>query len=164
MKPMRNIFLAAFLTIIVVTAVSYTACNKNHCSNVVCMNQGVCDNGNCVCPVGFEGSRCETLSRDKFIYTYNGGDTCGTAGYRQYPIYLLAVTSNPRELTMKDFLANLNDSAICTMESTDSFTFIGSNNGTTYSGTGKLSHDSLKMYYSVAQDTIAYSCVYAGGQ
>src|SRR5580704_16717801 len=112
MKPLRNILLATFLTIVVITAVSYTACNKNKCASVVCQNQGVCNNGNCVCPVGFEGNRCEVLSRDKFIFTYNGGDTCSNEGYRQYSIRLLAVPGDSVELTMENFHGNLLDSAI----------------------------------------------------
>ena len=58
---MRNILLATFLTIVVITAVSYTACNKNKCASVVCQSRGVCNNGNCVCPVGISkvtGARC----------------------------------------------------------------------------------------------------------
>jgi hypothetical protein len=163
MKPIRNILITAFLAIIVITAVSYSACNKNQCASLVCQNQGVCNSGSCVCPVGFEGSYCQTLSRDKFIFTYNGGDTCSNEGYRQYSILLLA-TSDSQTLNMKHFLNNWDDSAVCTIQATDSFTFTGSNNATSYSGTGKLNHDTLVMYYSVAQDTTSFSCVYVGGQ
>ena len=164
MKSIRNLLLTLFLTIIVVTAISYSACNKNHCANVVCQNQGVCNGGSCVCQVGFEGSRCEILSRDKFIFTYNGHDSCSNDSDRQYPILLLAVPNDSLELNMKHFLNNWDDSATCTIESTDSFYFQGSNNSTIYSGTGKLNHDTLVLYYSVAQDTTSFSCVYVGGQ
>jgi hypothetical protein len=164
MKPIRNVLFAAFLIVIVVSAVSYTACNKNHCGNVVCLHLGVCNDGSCLCPTGFEGNNCEILSRDKFIFTYNGGDTCDSAGYRQYPIHLLAIAGDTLELKMTNFLNNLQDSAICTIQSTDSFSFIGSNNSTIYNGTGKLSHDTLIMYYNVVHDTITYNCVYKGIQ
>src|SRR5947209_2740058 len=92
MKPIRSILLTLFMTIAVFSAVVYTACNKNKCNNVLCKNQGVCDGGTCYCPPGFEGIRCETLSRDKFIFTYNGGDLCRTeTNYHIYPIQLLAI-------------------------------------------------------------------------
>ncbi len=162
MKPIRNILLTLFLTIAVFSAVVYTACNKNKCAKVVCMNHGVCYGGGCVCPIGFEGLRCEVLSRDKFVFTYNGGDVCGTSGYRQYPITLLKVPYDSIELTMKNVLNDPDDSAICTLQSADSFYFQGSNNSTSYYGTGKLSNDSLWLYYSVRHDTTAYSCKYFG--
>ena len=71
MKSIRNILIAVFLTITVCSAIVYTACNKDHCTNVICQNGGACNGGNCTCLAGFEGIRCETLSRDKFIYTFN---------------------------------------------------------------------------------------------
>lgn len=164
MKHLRLILVSAFVAIASLVVISYTACNKDKCHNVMCLNKGTCDGGICECPVGYEGLRCDTLSRDKFVFTYNGGDTCSNylGHYHQYPIQLLAIASNPFELTMKDFIGNLNDSAICTIRSRDSFTFIGANNGVTYTGWGKLSNDSLWMTYSVEQDTVSYSCHYFG--
>jgi hypothetical protein len=161
MKPIRLILLISLLSVAVVSAITYTSCKKDACNNVVCLNQGTCDGGNCTCPVGYEGLRCDTLSRNKFVFTYNGGDTCGSI-YTQYPISLYAVSTNPLELTMKNFLNNPDDSAICTIQSTDSFTFIGANNSTTYTGWGRLRNDSLLMTYSVEHDTTSYVCTYFG--
>jgi hypothetical protein len=163
MKPIRLILLTSFLTVAFVYGITYTACKKDACKNVVCLNLGTCDAGKCICPVGYEGSRCDTLSIDKFVFTYNGGDTCGSGRlYTQYPIYLYAIATNPFEMTMKNFINNLEDSAICTIQSTDSFTFLGSNNSTTYYGWGKLSNDSLWLTYSVQHDTTSYTCHYFG--
>ncbi len=164
MKHMRLLLLASTLVAICLAAVTYTACNKDKCHNVLCLNKGTCNGGICECPVGYEGLRCDTLSRDKFVFTYNGGDTCSNylGHYHQYPIQLLAIAANPFELTMKNFIGNLQDSAICTIQSTDSFTFIGANNGTTYTGWGRMRNDSLWMAYSVEHDTSSYSCVYFG--
>ncbi len=61
MKPMRYLLLTAVLTFAVFSVITWTACNKNKCHNVVCLNNGECDGGKCVCPVGFEGLRCEIL-------------------------------------------------------------------------------------------------------
>jgi len=162
MKPIRSILLTVFLTVTVITAISYSACNKNHCTNVVCQNRGICDGGGCYCPVGYEGIRCEILSRDKFVFTYSGHDVCSNESNTQYQIHLLAVPDDSLELTMKNFLNDLDDSAICTIQSTDSFSFTGSNNSTTYSGTGKLSNDSLWLYFTVEHDTSTYTCKYLG--
>ena len=163
MKPIRLILLTSFIIAACFYTITYTACKKDACKHVVCLNSGTCYEGNCQCPVGYEGLRCDTLSRDKFVFRYNGGDSCGTGlVYTQYYVTLEAVAANPYELTMKNFLNNPQDSAICTIQSTDSFTFIGANNSTTYTGWGKLSNDSLWMTYSVEHDTISYSCHYFG--
>lgn len=166
MKPIQSILLTAFLTISVFSIVVYSACNKNKCHNVTCLNQGVCDGGHCVCPRGFEGNRCQTLSRDKFIFTYNGGDSCqGTPfnnHFTQYPVHLLARLNDSTEMVLMNLLNDPSDSAICTIQTTDSFTFIGSNNSTTYTGTGKLRNDSLWMSYHVVHDTSSYDCRYFG--
>lgn len=167
MKPIRSILITALLTCIVFSTVVYTACQKDKCNNVKCQNLGVCDGGNCVCLTGYEGSRCEIYSRDKFVSTFNGGDICAindTNHYHQYPLYFTAVLSAPLELTLKNFLNNPQDSAICTMQSTDSFLFSGRNNGTTYSGYGTLKNDTLRMKYTVQIDTgNLITCGYLGG-
>lgn len=162
MKPIRLILVAAVLTTALFSLIAYTACKRDACFNVVCLNLGACDGGKCTCPTGYEGIRCETLSRDKFIFTFNGGDSCTKKGIRQYPIYLRARLNNPLEMTMKNVINNLDDSAICTMQATDSFTFQGSNNSTTYYGQAKMRHDSLWMTYHVDSDTTSYDCKYFG--
>lgn len=162
--PIRNILLTALLTLAIFSAISYTACKKDACENVICLNLGACDGGACYCPTGFEGDRCERLSRDKFIKTYNGHDTCSsdTTFYTSYPIYFRAMLSDPREMTMKNVLNDMDDSAVCTMQGIDSFTFQGSNNSLTYIGTGKMSNDSLWLIYHVERDTSSYDCRFFG--
>jgi hypothetical protein len=162
MKSTRLILLTAFITIAIFSLVSYTACKKDSCANVVCLHLGACDGGNCICKVGFEGTRCETLSRDKFIFTFNGSDSCGRFGTHQYPINFTAMLDDPREMTMKNILDDVDDSAVCTIQAVDSFTFIGANNATTYRGWGTLRHDSLHMRFHVDQDTSSYDCSYFG--
>lgn len=165
MIPMRNVLLALVLTLTVFSAVTYTACNKNHCKNVFCMNGGACDGGNCVCLVGYEGARCEVLSRLKFVNTYNGHDSSLNLNghiYQQYQIRLTAMLEDSVEMTMKGILGNLNDSATCTMRGTDSFYFQGLNNSTTYYGTAKLRHDSLWLYYHCQHDTSSFNGTYFG--
>jgi len=162
MRLFRHIFTAVFITVALFTVIAYTACKKDACDNVVCLHLGACDGGKCSCPTGYEGLRCEVLSRDKFIFTFNGGDTCGYRGYRQYPVYLRANLLDDRELIMKNFLNNPDDSAVCTIQAIDSFTFMGSNNSTTYRGAAKMSNDSLWMVYHVEADTSSYDCKYFG--
>ncbi len=161
----KNILLTALLTIALFAGVSYTACKKDRCQNVICLNLGQCDNGACLCPVGFEGDRCQRLSRDKFIKTFNGYDTCTIdtlGGHRQYPLYFRTIKFDQREMVMQNLLDDMDDSAICTIEGIDTFSFQGANNATTYFGTGKLRNDSLWLTYKVEQDTTTYECRYFG--
>ena len=76
MKFIRSIMLTVLITLSVFSAVVYTACNKNKCDSVTCKNRGACDGGYCFCLTGFEGPRCATFSRDKFLYTFSGADSC----------------------------------------------------------------------------------------
>lgn len=41
-------------------------CIDDRCGAVVCANEGVCVDGKCTCPVGFEGAICETAWYQKF--------------------------------------------------------------------------------------------------
>ena len=56
----RSIALTAFFTLAIFVLVSYLSCTKDPCSGVTCQNGGTCNSGNCSCPSGFTGSRCET--------------------------------------------------------------------------------------------------------
>lgn len=163
----RNVLLTVFVTLAIFSVITYTACKKDPCENVICLNLGACEGGHCVCPVGFEGPRCEIYSRDKFIKTYNGLDTCDyttrdTTVYKVYPIYFRAILNDPRSMMMWNVLNNMQDSAICTILGVDSFSFQGSNNATSFIGKGKMRHDSLWLDYHVEQDTTGYDCRFFG--
>src|SRR5579872_7400127 len=110
MKPIRYLLLTVFATIAIFSAIIYSACNKNKCHNVVCQNNGVCNSGICVCPVGFEGNLCQTLSRNKFLFTYNGYYLCGESSLRnQYSVHFLAVLHDSTEMVITNFLGNVYD-------------------------------------------------------
>lgn len=74
MKSFKQIALGAALTIGAFGTVLYTSCNPDPCKDVVCNNGGTCNEGNCVCATGYEGTKCETASRDKFVKTWSASD------------------------------------------------------------------------------------------
>jgi hypothetical protein len=163
MKALRNTLITALITLGLFSTVTYLACKKDRCNNVACLNGGSCDDGSCTCPTGFEGNRCQTPSRDKFIANFNGADSCTVKGFAGYHIrFLKPVSGNKTQMSMFGILNSDGDSALCTMESTDSFIFNGNNNATTYRGSGVIRNDSLHMVFHVLSDTTNYDCQYNG--
>lgn len=161
MKSIKHIVLGAFLAIGAFGSVLYTACNKDKCKDVVCQHSGTCSEGNCTCTTGYEGTNCETLSRAKFIGTYVGTEIC-TAGTDNYSI-TLAANSDDLKLTYTN-VYNAGYTATATMAATDSFTFSGAQGGATFSGSGRLSGNSLTVHYSITNGTISNSCVFTGAK
>ncbi len=163
MKALRHILVTTLLTLGLFTAITYIACNKDRCHNVVCLNGGACDDGSCTCPTGFEGSRCQTAIRDRFIANFNGNDSCTVVGFRGYNIrFMLPPSANKTQMTMKGILGTENDSALCSIVSADSFIFNGNNNATSYRGSGIIRNDSLRMTFHVLSDTTNYDCKFYG--
>lgn len=77
-KPIMKIFKTILIvTTVLFTTISFQSC-KDACDDVVCQNGGTCDEGICDCAVGFEGTSCATLSRDKFIGSYSVAENCGS--------------------------------------------------------------------------------------
>jgi len=76
MKFWRQILLTVSLLIAIVGTSILSSCEKNSCDGVLCYNGGSCGSGVCTCPAGFEGTRCEIVSRDRFLGTFGGYTTC----------------------------------------------------------------------------------------
>ncbi len=93
MKSFRLIALSALMTVGTFSTVVYTSCTKDACKGVTCQNGGTCDGGTCVCPTGYEGSSCETASREKILKTWTASDTkVGGAALPTYTSPIVAGT------------------------------------------------------------------------
>lgn len=68
---LKSILLSA-IGIFTLTAVfTLSSCKEDKCKAVVCAYNGVCqDDGSCLCQIGYEGERCETITREKFKGTW----------------------------------------------------------------------------------------------
>ena len=160
MKSIKLVAFSAFLTISAFCAVLYTSCTKDACKNVTCLNGGTCSGGNCTCPTGYEGTTCQTKSRDKFVGTYLGSEICNV-GTDNYSI-VLAAGSADLSLTYSN-LYNEAFTANCTMVATDSFSFSGTQSGATFSGTGRLVTNTLTVHYTIVSATsVSNTCVFTG--
>ncbi len=83
MKQFRSFLVAVLAMVATFSAVLYTSCHKDPCSNVHCYNGGYCSGGGCVCPTGYVGSRCENLATTTITFRNNTQTrvTLAIAGY-----------------------------------------------------------------------------------
>jgi len=56
-----------FLGLLFATSFAFFSCSKDECKDVVCSNGGACSAGSCVCTSGYEGAKCDTEWRTKFL-------------------------------------------------------------------------------------------------
>ncbi len=70
MKHAKKVLLTAITTMLIFSAIIYSSCHKDPCSGVNCLNGGSCSNGNCLCPSGFNGNRCQYTSIVYYNNTY----------------------------------------------------------------------------------------------
>lgn len=62
----------------------FSGCRRDKCKDVVCAAEKVCFDGQCICPAGYEGEHCDTLSRQKMIGNYFVGENCPGSGSQNY--------------------------------------------------------------------------------
>lgn len=69
---MKSIFITAISVLTLFTIVTLSSCKEDLCKSVVCAYGGICqpEDGSCICPTGYEGAKCETITRDKFKGIY----------------------------------------------------------------------------------------------
>lgn len=72
MRKYRNSFYSlGFMALAGVFSFGMTSCKEDLCKATVCAYEGTCnDDGSCTCLIGYEGERCETISKDKFKGTW----------------------------------------------------------------------------------------------
>ena len=77
---MKNLFKAFAFT--AVLSAAFTACNNDPCKDVVCGDQGACDEGTCICNRGYEkdtANLCNLMIRSKYLGAGNGSATYSIA-------------------------------------------------------------------------------------
>lgn len=68
---LKSTLLSAIGVLALGTVITLSSCKEDKCKAVVCAYDGVCqDDGSCLCKIGYEGERCETITRDKFKGTW----------------------------------------------------------------------------------------------
>jgi hypothetical protein len=87
MKKVQIILSTGFVVVISFSFLIFASCKKGDikyndstlirpCDNIICLNGATCNDGLCVCPIGFEGNKCETRWSTKFLGNYSAADNC----------------------------------------------------------------------------------------
>jgi hypothetical protein len=100
--PFKAIILSSLATISAFTAVVYTSCNRDKCKTITCANGGVCNNGACICPSGYEGTNCEKVSREKFLGNWTVFEKGSATLAAQYPVSI-EPTTEITDVVIKNF-------------------------------------------------------------
>ena len=99
---LKTILISAFVTFSTFLSIVYISCNRDKCKTIVCAHGGVCNSGSCICPSGYQGSNCETLSRNKFLGNWNVFEKGTRTAAAQYPVTI--ETGNlPTDVIIKNF-------------------------------------------------------------
>lgn len=135
-----NIVIAAIIALFCFLTVTYVSCDKTgglvRCEGVICENGGFCqmdvtsNKPKCVCPTGYEGANCATLSVAKYFGTWdarqviNGSDSTTFQHDTSYYVVTLQKTATPTTF----FITNFSDkryynTVVCTLDSMDSRSF-----------------------------------------
>jgi hypothetical protein len=104
MNQIKKVLLTAIATVGVFSA-TFISCTPDACKSVVCNNGGSCLDGACQCASGFEGTSCQTASRDKFIGNYVVLDTAQSKP--NYTCSIIAASDSTKVILKNP--ANLDD-------------------------------------------------------
>jgi hypothetical protein len=63
-------------TLLLSFVLALASCTTDPCADITCYNDGVCDDGTCICTDWYDGSDCSTEERAKYY-----GDYIGTATF-----------------------------------------------------------------------------------
>lgn len=100
---MKSFLLTTISVFAITSAVFMTSCKEDKCKALVCAYGGNCNSdGSCTCTVGYEGERCETVTRDKFKGVWNVTED-GTASNPQ--VYAISAEdgTNIDEVLLRNF-------------------------------------------------------------
>jgi len=140
---MRNQFLALATLI----TLALTSCKPDACKDVTCLNDGVCESGDCTCTAGYEGPNCGTEQRLAFVGEYSVVENCNLGDFN-YQINIIASSDSVTEI----ILHNLGDFDfdITGVVSGTNVAFIDqTGTGSTINGTGSLTNGILLINYTL---------------
>ncbi|MBA3828556.1 MAG: calcium-binding EGF-like domain-containing protein [Taibaiella sp.] len=140
----KTIVLSALGTIVVFSALLYSSCSPDKCHAIACAYGGVCTDGNCICPTGYEGTQCEKIVRDKFVGTWVVYETGTLTGGNTYTVAVEPNNdSSITSLKITNFYNSIRGSVIATVNADSIYINKQVVDGDTIIGTGFLEPDAV---------------------
>ena len=149
-------YLKSSLLLIVLTTVFCVSCEDDPCDAIVCLNDGICEEGICECPPGFEGELCGSFTREKIVGNFDlvsncmgGAPVTNTWGVGASATALNEVVINNFHELALNVIATINDPT--TIEIKEQF--IGGSTSYTISGSGTINSDGqFTIQYTIFDD------------
>jgi len=134
--------IAAIIAVFSFITIAWFSCTKagsnlNTCNYYVCENGGYCHRDTltklvgCLCPTGYEGATCATVSVAKYVGTWDmlqvitGSDSSAFKNDTIHYTVFLKATATPTTFFIDNFGSNpYYNNIICTLDSTNSSKFI----------------------------------------
>jgi hypothetical protein len=154
-KKQSILHTSILLTCLIAVVLQLASCERNRCvtRGTECLNEGVCNDGNCLCPAEFDGDSCQFASNKKFAGVYEGlfkkvgliTPQSDTITVKQIPGKNLKISWTSYQLKNAIITANIksNDIVVPATISPDGFT---------YQGSGSLNKDIITL--SMRADSI----------
>ena len=135
---------------------------EDPCLNVTCLNGGTCDSGVCDCPDGYEGTDCGTVTRDKFLGSWDGSESCTISGNTDYTIVITTSSKAVDKITIDNFGAyGLGTSkVVATVDGVDITIASQVVQGATFAGTGSIdaAGTTISLTYTTDDGTQTETC------
>jgi hypothetical protein len=142
------------LSILLTAALIMISCAKDPCKDVVCLNDGTCLDGTCLCADWYEGVDCGTEERAKYYGTYNGTLTLSQGGQPLQSAPFVMTISGGTSINKLQFIGTgtnaLDSEASLTVTKNSDFTLPSFTNSAlggpaTWSGAGTFSGSEVSM-------------------
>jgi len=93
----------AFLVSVGLIALFVGCSTPNPCSGIDCLNYGLCNDGECLCLAGYEGTVCDTISRDRILGSYVATQNCNQDEPFTYQMFIAAGPQSVSDLIIGNF-------------------------------------------------------------
>ena len=157
---LRSIFLTASLITAAFSAVTYTSCSEEKCKPVVCANGSTCVDGSCICPSGYEGARCETVNRDRYMGIWNVVEDGSVSAPAEYTVAVEA-GNGITDLVIRNFNNYFSDNVNARVKGDTIYIDPQTIAGQTVQGIGYIADD--RFYGKNGRLTLRYHVQTSGG-
>ena len=116
------------------------------------------------CDAGYEGTKCDTKIRTKFLGQWQGNETC-TTGSDNYVITVAESGSDILKVTVSNIYNNGSPILVATATVDGTTMTIANQNvgGTvTVQGTGTVNGNTISITYTISDGTNSNSCTFSG--